>query len=106
MTAQLGPSVLFVNQRYWFDVTATGQHHTDVAEHLAGAGFDVASSPAGSTAWGGVNQRCSRRRSATGSASAEWTSPASAAGRTAESAALPTTPPFTSGSGAPGGPAV
>ena len=36
-----GPSVLFVNQHYWPDVASTGQHLTDLAEHLAGAGFRV-----------------------------------------------------------------
>lgn len=35
------PSVLFVNQHYWPDVAATGQHLADLAEHLAGEGFDV-----------------------------------------------------------------
>ena len=35
------PSVLFVNQHYWPDVASTGQHLTDLAEHLARAGFDV-----------------------------------------------------------------
>ena len=35
------PSVLFVNQHYWPDVAATAQHLTDLAEHLAGDGFDV-----------------------------------------------------------------
>ena len=36
-----GPSVLFVNQHYWPDIASTGQHLTDLAEHLAGADFDV-----------------------------------------------------------------
>jgi len=35
------PTVLFVNQHYHPDVAATGQILTDLAEHLAGAGFDV-----------------------------------------------------------------
>ncbi len=35
------PSLLFVNQHYWPDVASTGQHLTDLAEHLAGVGFDV-----------------------------------------------------------------
>lgn len=35
------PSLLFVNQHYWPDVAATGQCLTDLAEHLAGVGFDV-----------------------------------------------------------------
>lgn len=35
------PSLLFVNQHYWPDVASTGQHLTDLAEHLAAAGFDV-----------------------------------------------------------------
>ena len=35
------PSILFVNQHYYPDVASTGQHLTDLAEHLAGEGFDV-----------------------------------------------------------------
>ena len=35
------PSVLFVNQHYWPDFASTGQHLTDLAEHLAASGFDV-----------------------------------------------------------------
>jgi colanic acid biosynthesis glycosyl transferase WcaI len=35
------PSVLFVNQHYWPDFASTGQHLTDLAEHLASEGFDV-----------------------------------------------------------------
>lgn len=35
------PSVLFVNQHYYPDVASTGQHLTDLAEHLAARGFDV-----------------------------------------------------------------
>ncbi|MDT7856643.1 glycosyltransferase family 4 protein [Rubrivirga sp. S365] len=35
------PSILFVNQHYWPDVASTGQHLTDLAEHLVRAGFDV-----------------------------------------------------------------
>ena len=35
------PSILFVNQHYWPDVASTGQHLTDLAEHLACRGFDV-----------------------------------------------------------------
>ena len=33
--------VLFVNQHYWPDTASTGQHLTDVAEHLAHEGHDV-----------------------------------------------------------------
>lgn len=33
------PSIWFVNQHYWPDVASTGQHLTDLAEHLAGEGF-------------------------------------------------------------------
>lgn len=33
--------LLFVNQHYWPDVASTGQHLTDLAEHLAGDGFEV-----------------------------------------------------------------
>ncbi len=32
---------LFVNQYYWPDVASTGQHLTDLAEHLAAAGHEV-----------------------------------------------------------------
>lgn len=35
------PSILFVNQHYWPDFASTGQHLTDLAEHLAAEGFDV-----------------------------------------------------------------
>ena len=35
------PSLLFVNQHYWPDVASTGQHLTDLAEHLAGEGCRV-----------------------------------------------------------------
>lgn len=35
------PSVLFVNQHYHPDVASTGQHLTDLAEHLARQGFAV-----------------------------------------------------------------
>ncbi|MFN3596553.1 MAG: glycosyltransferase family 4 protein [Rubricoccaceae bacterium] len=35
------PSILFVNQHYWPDFASTGQHLTDLAEHLAADGFDV-----------------------------------------------------------------
>jgi glycosyltransferase involved in cell wall biosynthesis len=34
-------SLLFVNQHYWPDVASTGQHLTDLAEHLAAAGHRV-----------------------------------------------------------------
>ena len=37
-----GPSVLFVNQHYYPDVASTGQHLTDLAEHLASRGYSVA----------------------------------------------------------------
>ena len=33
--------ILFVNQYYWPDVASTGQHLTDLAEHLARAGHEV-----------------------------------------------------------------
>lgn len=35
------PSLLLVNQHYWPDVASTGQHLTDLAEHLAAEGYDV-----------------------------------------------------------------
>ena len=35
------PSLLFVNQHYWPDVASTGQHLTDLAEHLAAHGYRV-----------------------------------------------------------------
>jgi colanic acid biosynthesis glycosyl transferase WcaI len=35
------PCILFVNQHYWPDVASTGQHLTDLAEHLAAGGMDV-----------------------------------------------------------------
>ena len=35
------PSLLFVNQHYYPDVASTGQHLTDLAEHLAARGWDV-----------------------------------------------------------------
>jgi colanic acid biosynthesis glycosyl transferase WcaI len=35
------PSLLFVNQHYYPDFASTGQHLTDLAEHLAAAGYDV-----------------------------------------------------------------
>lgn len=37
----MGRSLLFINQHYWPDVASTGQHLTDLAEHLAKDGFDV-----------------------------------------------------------------
>ena len=39
--ARLGPRLLLVNQHYYPDVASTGQHLTDLAEHLAREGFDV-----------------------------------------------------------------
>lgn len=33
--------ILFVNQHYWPDVAATGQHLTDLAEYLQSQGYDV-----------------------------------------------------------------
>jgi len=35
------PSLLFVNQQDWPDVASTGQHLSDLVEHLARAGHDV-----------------------------------------------------------------
>lgn len=35
------PSLLFVNQHYAPDLASTGQHLTDLAEHLAAEGFEV-----------------------------------------------------------------
>src|SRR5690606_9453597 len=35
------PSLLFVNQHYYPDFASTGQHLTDLAEHLAAEGYDV-----------------------------------------------------------------
>jgi glycosyltransferase involved in cell wall biosynthesis len=35
------PRILFVNQYYWPDHASTAQHLTDLAEHLAGEGFEV-----------------------------------------------------------------
>lgn len=35
------PSILFVNQHYWPDFASTGQHLTDLAEHLAASGYEV-----------------------------------------------------------------
>lgn len=35
------PSLLLVNQHYYPDVASTGQHLTDLAEHLAAEGYDV-----------------------------------------------------------------
>ncbi|HET6361468.1 MAG TPA: glycosyltransferase family 4 protein [Gemmatimonadota bacterium] len=35
------PSILFVNQHYWPDVAATGQVLSDLAEYLAGEGYEV-----------------------------------------------------------------
>jgi glycosyltransferase involved in cell wall biosynthesis len=35
------PSVLFLNQHYYPDLASTAQHLTDLAEHLAGNGFEV-----------------------------------------------------------------
>lgn len=35
------PSILFVNQHYYPDFASTGQHLTDLAEHLAASGYDV-----------------------------------------------------------------
>ena len=35
------PTILFVNQHYYPDVASTGQHLTDLAEHLAADGFAV-----------------------------------------------------------------
>ena len=35
------PSLLFVNQHYWPDVASTGQHLTDLAEHLASHDYHV-----------------------------------------------------------------
>ena len=39
--ASASPRLLFINQHYWPDVASTGQHLTDLAEHLATSGFDV-----------------------------------------------------------------
>ena len=39
--ARPAPSLLFVNQHYWPDVASTGQHLTDLAEHLVGEGYVV-----------------------------------------------------------------
>jgi colanic acid biosynthesis glycosyl transferase WcaI len=35
------PSILFINQHYWPDYASTGQHLTDLAEHMAAVGYDV-----------------------------------------------------------------
>jgi len=35
------PHIVLVNQHYWPDIASTGQHLTDLAEHLAEAGFQV-----------------------------------------------------------------
>ena len=35
------PTLLLVNQHYYPDVASTGQHLTDLAEHLAGEGYSV-----------------------------------------------------------------
>lgn len=35
------PSILFINQHYWPDHASTGQHLTDLAEHVAAAGYEV-----------------------------------------------------------------
>ncbi|WP_263835208.1 glycosyltransferase family 4 protein [Salinibacter sp.] len=35
------PSILFINQHYWPDLASTAQHLTDLAEYLAGDGFDT-----------------------------------------------------------------
>ena len=35
------PSLLFINQHYYPDFASTGQHLTDLAEHLAAEGYDV-----------------------------------------------------------------
>jgi colanic acid biosynthesis glycosyl transferase WcaI len=35
------PSILFINQHYWPDYASTGQHLTDLAEHVAAAGYEV-----------------------------------------------------------------
>ncbi len=35
------PSLLFINQHYAPDLASTAQHLTDLAEHLAGVGFEV-----------------------------------------------------------------
>ncbi len=35
------PSLLFINQHYYPDVASTGQHLTDLAEHLVEDGFEV-----------------------------------------------------------------
>lgn len=39
--AATAPSLLFINQHYWPDVASTGQHLTDLAEHLAAEGYGV-----------------------------------------------------------------
>ena len=41
MSSPQRPRLLFINQHYWPDVASTGQHLTDLAEHLAASGFDV-----------------------------------------------------------------
>lgn len=35
------PSILFVNQHYWPDFASTAQHLTDLAEYLAGEGYEI-----------------------------------------------------------------
>jgi len=39
--SMIRPRLLFVNQHYYPDVASTGQHLTDLAEHLAAGGFEV-----------------------------------------------------------------
>lgn len=41
MGTQKPPSLLFINQHYYPDVASTGQHLTDLAEHLVQDGFEV-----------------------------------------------------------------
>lgn len=41
MKQDSAPSLLFINQHYYPDVASTGQHLTDLAEHLVDEGFDV-----------------------------------------------------------------
>lgn len=53
--------LLFVNQYYWPDVACTGQHLTDLAEHLAASGFNVEVLSASGCHLAGQSGRWARR---------------------------------------------
>lgn len=70
---------LLFDERYWPDVGSTGQHLTDLAEHLAGAGWQVTVLCGRGDNWGAIsrlrNARATlgRRCAASRIGSGRWT---------------------------------